>query len=83
MHKSLGLFLFLLICAGTINITLWDQNTDDAVKFKISGENLSLDGYAKMSGMYSAGYLNNVSTMDEYVLNTGHGYAVATENLTN
>ena len=83
MHKSLYLFLLFIVCAGTINITMWDKNSDDCLEFHISGENLSLDGYADMGDTSSLACLSNVSRLDEYVLHTGEGYATSTENLTN
>ena len=82
MHKSLCLFLFLLVTAGMINISLWDENSDDDIHFTIMGENLSVDAYADMNKTFSAVYLTNVSRMDEYILHSDGGYCAATENLT-
>ena len=84
MHKSLFLFLLLFVSAGMINLYIWDENSDDNIRFTITGENLSLEGCAEMNGTYSAMFLNNVTTMDEYIMYSHKGhYATATENLTN
>ena len=83
MHKSLFLFLFLIASVGVINLTIWDQDTDDEIQFTISGENLSVDAYADMNETFSAAFLTNVSRMDEYIMHTDKGYYAATENLTN